>query len=183
MKKITVHEIVLAAILAAASITLNFFSISNLYSRITLYSLPLLVAGIFCGPVVSTLTGVVVGFITQLLSEYGLTITTPLWMITPVIWSTISWLIFNLFKKKKGSFISIVVTVVATSLCATAYNTIALWLDGIIMHYPTPLIWATIGTRILTAGIVCIPYIILIYETYVRIPNKYKYNPVLNEEN
>ncbi len=171
MKKITIRQICFAAILAAMSLVLDYLSYKTDFTKITLYSLPLIFAGIFCGPLVGGLAGLIEGFLSQL-TTYGLTITTPLWMIAPVAWGLVSGLVFKLFKNKKSNALAISVTILITSLLVVVINTVVLILDGIIMKYPTTYVYATIVARTITALAIAILYIVLLIVIYPRL-NKF----------
>ncbi|MCF0117861.1 MAG: ECF transporter S component [Bacilli bacterium] len=180
-KHFNVSTMAFSAMFAAMSIALNYLKIDLGVIRITLYSLPLLCAGIFCGPLIGSITGLVVGFITQLFSQYGLTPTTPLWMLAPLAWGAISGLFFNIiFKNKRESWLSFIVTIVTTSLLVTLINSLVTFLDGYIFQYPTGLTLISIFIKIGVAMALCIPYTIIIRLVYQRVPNKMKYDTNLD---
>ena len=170
MKKYSVKDISLASTFAALSIILDVLSVRTDSSKYTLYGLPLLFAGILFGPWVGLLTGLVSGFLSQLLT-FGLSITTPLWMIAPMLWGFISGLLFHNVFKKKESPKNIVLTVILTSVFVTLTNTLALYLDGLIYHYPTPYVIAQLGVRLITSIMLAIIYSILIQGVLPKIKN------------
>lgn len=53
--------------------------------------------------------------------------------------------------------------VIITSISATLVNTLAIYLDGLIFHYPTPYVITQLGIRILTSLGLSVAYITLIY--------------------
>lgn len=163
-----VYMICVASMMSALSIILDVMSVKTNSTKITLYSFPLLISGFLFGPWVGLLSGIVSGLIAQVIL-YGFTITTPLWMVAPMLWGFLSGLLFFKAKKKKYSLWNISWIVVCTSLCVTAWNTLALYIDGLIFQYPTPYVITQLGTRILISMALCVPYIFLLYVIYPRI--------------
>lgn len=168
MRKITVSDITISAALAALSVILEFVSIRTESSKISIYCLPLLFAGLLFGPLIGWLTGLVSSFISQLIF-HGLSITTPIWMLAPMAWGFISGLLYYLLFKEKFSLKSILITILFTSILVTLINTLALYLDGLIFHYPTPYVLAQFGSRMIRSILFCILYIVVIYFTLPRI--------------
>lgn len=165
MKKKLVFKITLAAIMAALAIILDFLSGRiDMKFKITLYGLPLIFTSIMFGPLIGGLAGLVAGFISQIISPYGLSITAPLWMIAPVIWGTIGGLIMLLFKNKNDfKLYKIIIVVIITSYLASTANSIVTYLDGLILDYTVEQTAATIITRFVIATIMCVPYSIILY--------------------
>lgn len=161
--------ITLAASMAALSIILDFISVRTDISKFTIYGLPLLIAGILFGPVVGGLAGIVSGFISQLISPYGLTLTTPLWMLAPIAWGLVSGLLSNILIKDKLDIKRVVIIVITTSLSALILNSLAMYLDGVIFQYPTAYILTTLLSRVLIALGLCIPYCVIVYLIYPRL--------------
>lgn len=156
-----------ASSMAALSILLDFVSVRTNASKFTLYGLPLLFAGMFFGPWVGGLAGLVSGFISQVIL-YGITPTTPIWMIAPMMWGWLSGFIYHKLFHRKLQIPSVVITIVCTSLVVTLCNTASMWLDGLIYHYPTPYVITQLFMRIITALILCIPYSFILYLCLVR---------------
>ena len=122
MRKKIIFNIVIASILAAMALVLEKLGIkipllgNTTTLRISFYGLPLMIAGIIFGYKTGLLAGLIMAIISQLvLSEYGITPTTPLWMIAPILFGLLSGLIIKIFKDKI-SVISILVSVVITSI-------------------------------------------------------------------
>ncbi len=168
MNKKRIYYICVASSMAAISIVLELIGVRSDASKFSLYSLPLLFSGILFGPWVGLLTGLVSGFISQL-CLYGLGPTTLIWMLAPMLWGFLSGLIFHKSMKEKGTLFNISLLVISVSLSVTLVNTLAIYLDGVIFHYPTPYVLAQLGTRALTALILCIPYIAIIYLSLPRL--------------
>ncbi len=168
MNKKRIYLICIASSMAALSIILELLSVRNEASKFTLYSLPLLFSGILFGPWAGLLTGIVSGFISQL-CLYGLGPTTLIWMLAPMMWGFLSGLIFHNVMKKNGSLFNISILVIGVSLSITLINTLALYLDGLLLHYPTPYVITQLGVRVATAIGLCIPYIAIIYLSLPRL--------------
>lgn len=136
MKKNLVLKIVIAGVMGALSIVLEKFSIKvgPIY-KISLYGLPLMFTSVMFGYKVGSLTGIVVGFVSQLTSEYGLTPTTPLWMLAPILWGFLSGFISSRFKDKCFYFINIAIAVLITSFVVTIVNSVVIYLDSLIFNY------------------------------------------------
>lgn len=169
MRRSKTYCIVMAAAMAALSIILDYLSVRTNVSKFTIYGLPLLITGILFGPWIGALAGLVVGFITQMI-YYGLTITTPIWMVAPIIWGFVSGLLAKLLiKDNKLTIAKTIIIVVVTSLVATACNSVAMWLDGLIFEYPVSLTITTIGIRVAIALGLDVAYCFIIYLTYPRL--------------
>lgn len=172
-KKSKTFKIAIAATLASLAFVLDLLSMKADFAKYTIYGLPLLISGILFGPSVGLLCGFVAGFLSQVFGGYGLTPTTPLWLLAPMAWGFISGLINKLFKSKYHP-IKVGVTVVITSLTATLFNTLALILDGIINNYSYAYVYANLGIRILTSIAMSIIYtfvLILILPRLKKVTN------------
>lgn len=133
MKKKIILEIAIIGVMASLAIVLEKFSIprGNSYLKFTFYGLPLLLVGCMWGAKVGLLTGLVSSFVMQLTSEWGLSITTPLWMMAPICWGGVSGLVFYLLKRKNTLPNMFIVSFI-TSILATLLNTIAMVVDGVV---------------------------------------------------
>ena len=169
MRKKLIFNIVVASILAAMALVLEKLGIkipllgNTTTLRISFYGLPLMIAGIIFGYKTGLLAGLIMAIISQLvLSEYGITPTTPLWMIAPILFGLLSGLIIKIFKDKI-SVISILVSVVITSIFVSLSNSLALYVDGIVFDYDTKITFVLIMIRILSSIIVACIYIPVLY--------------------
>ena len=130
----------LVAIFAALYFVLTSWltiRIGNL--RISVASLPILILAIMYGPIESCTAAVLGEFIYQVLN-YGITLTTPLWLLPPVIRALIVAFGYRMLKKKgtepwKESPVSFVLLLVAAAIATTLANTGITWLDSVIYHY------------------------------------------------
>ena len=88
----------LIAVLAALSIALNYLKIPITTNVIvTVYALPLLFAGCCFDFLGSLLVGLITGVVLQLISPYGITVTSPFWALAPIGWTLSSFFINKLF--------------------------------------------------------------------------------------
>lgn len=174
-KQNSIKIITYACMLAACAVILEKLSVnlslgsSNYNIKLTLYGLPLLLAGMVYGIKTGFLTGLVTGFITQIiLSQYGIGPTTPIWMLAPMIWGTLSALFIKLFKNK-FSWYSIIITILATAVIVSLFNSLALYLDALILHYPHNLTIVLIFIRLGLSIVSSVIYIPLVYILIKRI--------------
>ena len=137
MSKLNARRICYAALLAAMYYVLNLLEIrtpGNLH--ITLDALPVVVSALLIGP----LDAALVAFFGELLNQilgYGVTATTVLWAMPPVLFA----LIIGLAAKgQKGKRLEerialCYVTCIAAALVRTVGNTAVIWLDSVIYQY------------------------------------------------
>ncbi len=163
MKKNLVLKICLCANMAALAIALDFISIKiGNDIKITLYALPLMFVGIMYGPTLGLLTGLVSGFVMQIISEYGLGPTTPLWMLAPIIWGALSGFIYKLLKSK-NTLINIGIVVISTSIFVTLINSLVIFLDSKLMGYASTQTFLMIFIKIGTSLVMSVIYIFLLW--------------------
>ena len=101
-------------------------------------------------------------FISQLRSKYGLTVTTPLWMIPPMLRGVVIG-IFSLAYSRKGQYLEdhpviSSVAIIVAAITVTAANTLVMFLDAVIIGYAYEWVWVQtlirFGVGILEAGII-----------------------------
>ena len=139
----------MCAVLGAVS--LDFGSI-----KLTLESLPVMLGALLFGPVDGALIGLVGTLLYQAL-RYGLTVTTPLWVLPYVVCG----LAMGLYAKKCGFVLTtkktILVSIIA-NLLVTTLNTAAMYLDSKIFGYYS---YAVIFGAIVVRYVVCVAKSIL----------------------
>ena len=139
MKTITTRQLTLDAMLAAMCAVLAYFSITfggNV--KVTFESVPILIGALMFGPLDGALIGGAGTFLYQLLgSGYGITATTPLWILPYVVaGAATGW-----YAEKKGFDLNqsqMVMIVVGNELIITALNTLAIYADSKIYGYYYP---------------------------------------------
>ncbi len=144
-----VMVLVISAMLTALYVVLSMLAIRIGNLRITVDSLPIVVAGALLGPWPGLSVGLLGNLIEQLLL-YGLGPTTVLWIIA----DGVRGLIIGLYAKHHKYNMTIVQTIFISVLAAvvvTIINTAALYVDSKIGGYYTDaLIWGGLVTRFLT---------------------------------
>ena len=140
MSKFDAKRICRIGVLAALSFLLNMMEIKlpgNLH--ITFDSLPIIVGALLFGPVDGAAAAVIGEFFTQLLSSYGITATTVLWLIPPALRAVIVGLSARQLARRGQSLESRPVlcygVCIFAAIVTTAVNTGAIWLDSVLMGY------------------------------------------------
>ena len=132
---ISVRMMAIDAVLVAMYVVLNSFAIRTAAIKFTLDAFPIIVGAVMFGPLHGTVIGFLGSGIYQLFfSGYGITPTTPLWML-PVL---VRGLIVGLYSRHKGyepPVGGLVVITILAGVLTTALNTVALYTDSIIYNY------------------------------------------------
>ena len=160
MKKIAVLDLCLCAAAAALHIVLELFCTIRIGNdlKITLAALPFLVCAFLCGPVEGLLSGIVGTFLSQLLT-FGITITTPFWILPYAVQALLAGLIFTAFKKK-ADLRNIALSVFLSGFAAVILTWFASYLDGVVFfkYMTLPALLALIPLRLLVWAIVSVVY-------------------------
>lgn len=142
MPKINTRALCRVAMLAALYVLLNntvAIKAGNL--RITFSSLPVVLSALLFGPLESVLTAFVGEFINQLVSGYGITATTALWLIPPAVRGAVIGAAARRLRctdrpLERRPALAYAVCVLA-ALCTTVSNTAVIALDAWIYGYYT----------------------------------------------
>ncbi|MCQ2801459.1 MAG: ECF transporter S component [Bacilli bacterium] len=156
-----VFRITFLALNLALYIGLSFISIRLPGQEITFKGLPLVFVSCVSGPLDGVFVAIFGEFIAQLTSAYGLTPTTALWILPHVFRA----LIVGFMMRKKDVFENKkwwVLTVILSGIAVTVSNSIVIYVDGVIMNYPSVLTAITMLTRAAASIATSIVYIILI---------------------
>lgn len=151
MKLSKTKRLALDAMLAAMFVVLSLFSINLPGMKLTLDSLPVLVAAALLGPVDGLAVGLVGSFLNQMIT-YGFTATTLLWILP----AGLRGLLVGLYAKRRGFDMTLRQTVfitVAAALLVTALNTLLMYVDSWVYSYSYAAALVTLALRIL-AGII-----------------------------
>lgn len=167
MKFSKIRILTTSATLTALSVILYFLSARSDTIAFTIYGLPLLLAGIVFGPVIGGLSGLATGIITQAL-HYGFTITTPLWLLAPLSWGLVSGIISHLMKYQI-TYKTLICNCLITSFICFAFNTLGIYLDGLIFEYPVALIYTTIILRLINATILSFVFSFILKDIAPRV--------------
>lgn len=132
--KTNVRKLVICAVMIALHIVLEFVSIriGNSY-KLTFSGLPFIITAIFFGPLTGFATGLVGTFLSQLLT-FGITVTTPLWILPGAMYALSAGLIHKLFKRSM-KLIPLGICVFGSGLVNTIFNYIATYFDSRIFNY------------------------------------------------
>lgn len=134
------RRLAICGVLAAMYFALSFLTIQTGTFKFTFTSLPLIVAAFLLGLPDACAVALVGEGLYQLLL-YPLSVTTPLWLLPPVLHAAALWLFARLFCKREAPEQHVVkcyaVTLLA-SLVNSAANTGALYVDSHVFHYYAP---------------------------------------------
>ncbi|HAS56723.1 MAG TPA: hypothetical protein DD377_06595 [Firmicutes bacterium] len=167
MGKLTIRRIVNDGMLAGVYVVLTFlsFNVGNL--KIGLSSLAIVLTSLLYGP----LDGAIVGLLGATLNQfrtYGFTLTTPIWIIAPALRGLIIGIFAFLYKRKEKDLIDntliYFLVLILASFVTTLANTLALYLDALIIGYSYTFLILELLSRIglgfftcLIVGLCCLP--------------------------
>lgn len=167
MGKLTIRRIVNDGMLAGIYVVLTFlsFSIGNL--KIGLSSLAIVLTALLYGPIDGTIVALL-GAILNQFRIYGFSLTTPIWIIGPALRGLIIGLFAYFYKKKNKDLVDnkfiYFLTLILASLITTLMNTLALYLDSLIIGYSYTFVILELLSRIglgfltcLIVGLICLP--------------------------
>ena len=160
MKLSKTKRLAVDAMLAAMFFVLSMFSINLPGMKITLDSLPILVAAALLGPLDGLAVGLVGSFLNQMIT-YGFTATTLLWILP----AGLRGLLVGLYAKRRGFSMSLRQTIfitVTTALVVTALNTLLLYIDSWVYSYSYVAALPTIVLRIIAGVITAVVFSLLL---------------------
>lgn len=145
-------RLAICGMLAAMYFALSFLTIQTGTYKITFTSLALIIAAFLLG-LPDTCAVALVGEGLYQLLLYPLSVTTPLWLLPPILHAAALWLFARLLcgrtPPERKVILCYVVTVLA-SLVNSAANTGALYIDSHVFHYYAPATFlAEAGIRLL----------------------------------
>lgn len=129
-KRLVVNALCVAMYVVLSS----YVSLSLGGIKITIDALPILLAAILFGPVDGLIVGLLGNLLGQLLGPYGLSITTPLWMLP----AGLRGLLVGLWARRKSfslKYKPLGLLLVVTALIVTAVNTGVMWVDCLVFQY------------------------------------------------
>lgn len=145
------RRLAVLAMLTAFYVVLSLTLTVNLgWMKITLDSLPILLAALLYGPAGGVLVGLLGSFLNQLLT-YGLMPTTILWILPAVVRGFVVGAYSEKHGKLPRSRLCLLLT--ASAVLVTALNTAVDYLDSVIVGYAYAAALARIATRVVS-GIV-----------------------------
>lgn len=155
-----VLKIVLCGVCLALYFVLSIVSVNLQVIKITIDALPVIFVAIVCGPIEGMAVGLTGSFLAQLYL-YGITVTTPLWILPAGIRGLIVGLMFK-NKDVRTHQVRWILTVILSGLLVTAINTFVIYLDAKIFKYPSQITYISTFGRVLTNIVTSIIYIYLV---------------------
>ena len=162
------RRITLYGMLTALYVVLSFVSIPlpGINGKIAFSGLPVIFAatslGLFDGLAVALLGS----FLMQVM-QYGIQVTTVIWLIPPLVRALVIGIASEIFKAKKDKLSNHKIIYFITSLLAgllvTSANTLAIWLDGIILGYDSSIIFLSTVFRFVTSLITTVVLTLICY--------------------
>ena len=177
MSKFNARRICYIALLAAMYYVLNLLEIrtpGNLH--VTLDALPLMVSALLMGPVDAALVAFFGELLNQVIGPYGITATTLLWVLPPVIYALI---IAVAAKRQNGPpmesrIMFCYVICILAAVVRSAGNTLVIWADSVIYgYYSFAIVFGAAALRFVT-GIVAAVLVATVTMPLVRILRKQK---------
>lgn len=162
-KPINVRKLTFDAVLAAMYFALSFVSVrvgGNM--KISVAGLPILVGALLYGPLDGFLIGLVGAFLEQLISPYGLTPTTLLWIMPAALRGAMAggWAKHRGFDLK-GWETALVIFV--TALALTAMNTAAMYIDSKLLgYYSYAYVFGALAARLVSGLITSVIFSLII---------------------
>lgn len=159
-----IYRLSLDSMMAALYFILTYVSIRIGDYHITVASMMVILSSLLFGLPDSILIAALGEFLNQTLT-YGITITTPMWILPPLFRALIISLVSMHFRRKKdrlqNHIVLYFVTIVLAGLVTSAFNTLATYLDGVIYGYPVNFILLTTIVRFLINALTAVVLSIL----------------------
>lgn len=156
-------RLVTNAFLIALYVVLSYVSANLQFIKLTFESFPVLVGALLFGGIDGMFIGALGGFIDQML-KYGFTATTLLWILPAIVRG----LMVGLYAKKHNFRLTNRQTagvVLASSIVVTTLNTLVLYVDSLIYHYPISLTIGVIALRYLSSIVMAVIYTLITPKT------------------
>ncbi len=129
--------------------------------ELPLSALPIMLAAVLAGPLYGAGAGLVGELICQAVSEYGIGVTTPLWVLPVATRGLLMGLILLAFKSNTKP-LPLVVASAVSSVAATVLNTLALLIDSKINgYYSYTLVFGSALPRMLISLIFSVALIVV----------------------
>ena len=157
MGNYAIRRMALDGILAGVFLVLCLVRIRvGTFLEIGFGSIVLILAAVALSPVDALFIGLIGEFISQVFfSGYGLTPTTPLWVLPVALRGLLIGIVALIYKKKGDNLMNhkvvFYITCMAVALFISGLDTGILYLDGVIMGYPVAYTWAQTGIRFLSS--------------------------------
>ena len=136
-RRFTTQRLVMDAVLIALFYVISLLKIppegQTSAIKISFEMLPVLLAALAFGPVDGLLVGAFGKFLEQLLSSFGLTPTTILWMLPAAATGLLVGLLFRIIRKPNWLLCAAIFIV--SGIAASLLNTLAYYIDSKMFHY------------------------------------------------
>lgn len=170
-----VFKMTLMGLSLALYVALSYASINLQFIKISMTGLPIIFIAVVYGPIEGMLVGGIGEFFCQLVSQYGLTPTTPLWVLPAVVRGLIVGLLFKQ-KDVKEHKILWIFTVILCCLAVTGINTFVIWLDAKLFQYPSGLTYLTIIFRFVGSIASAVIYALIVPTLFEPLIRQGKFN-------
>lgn len=148
-----IRRLVLDAMLVALYVVFStVLAFKTPWFEVSLVGLPILLAARLFGMQDALVIAALGSFLEQLMSPYGLSVTTPLWMAPVVLMAAFAALGFFLIGRRDSLPLMLGV-IILSELLLTALNTAALYVDGYIMQYAVKALHLIALPRIINSGV------------------------------
>lgn len=156
--RFTVQRIAMDAVLVALYVGLSFLSIPLGGLKITVEALPVIICAMIFGPVDAAVVGGLAELINQLLT-FGLTVTTPLWILPAVVRGLFVGLCMMPVKKRipvegifKSKWVILYYAVcLVSAVMVSCINTFTLYVDSNLFgYYSYAMVFGSFALRIVT---------------------------------
>ena len=148
-----IRRVVIDAVFIALFVLFSVvLTVKTPIAEISLASLPILLCACLFGPADALIVAALGSFIEQLLSPYGLSATTVVWMAPVILQAAVASLGFMLVRRAEKPRL-IIAVLVLSELVLTFANTAALYLDGYIFSYAVKALHLLLPTRLINGGV------------------------------
>jgi ECF transporter S component (folate family) len=175
-----IHRITLDAMLAALYVVLAYITLPIGNIRLTIASLPVALACLALGIGDGVSVAFLGEFINQLL-KYGFTLTTPIWLVPPIIRALVIGLFAHFYRKQgqrlEDHYVIYFVAFIVAAVITTGANTLALYLDALVFDYPFAFVLYETIIRFFT-GILTAVLLAIVAQPLSKIIRNYTFNPI-----
>ncbi len=169
-RRFNVHKLVFSALLMAIHAVLSaYVSIDAKVMKFTFEGLPIILGGLMYGPVDGMIIGFLGSFLGQLIGQYGLSVTTVMWIFPHGMRGLlVGW--YAKYHDYKLDDRQLLFITVLSALVTTALNTPVMYFDALIFQYDTEvLLPANIISRVVAGIIVAILFAVIIRKLMKRL--------------
>ena len=162
-----VKMLCLSAVMAALYVGLDYLAVTMSAPfggtlKLSLSGIAVIVIAAYCGPVWGAATGFVGALIGQMLT-YGFTATTLLWVMPAVFRGLVFGLLFIVIKRRVD-FLWLLIPTLVSAAVVTAVNTLVMYIDARIYHYPVALFGMNLVTRLIAAAVTSVIFALMLPE-------------------